>query len=379
MTSLSHRRAPDVNLRHALQLREYDAIADRIARDRPGRVLDWGCGWGQVTALLRAREHLDVEAFDFRPETGASGPAPLAKYPAITAYIETSDPVRLPYEDDRYDAVLSCGVLEQVGDPDGSLEELKRVLRPGGTLYVYKLPNRRSYLEAIAKRMGLYYHGAWPDDRVYDLGSARVLLERTDSASTRRGSPTCSRSRSAARRSSAPPARSGGSTAGSVTCRACASSRRTSSSSPARRSRRQPSTQKWPRRRLKQISPTSVPSPVTTGSRSDCAASSSSSARVTLSSGCTRSPSRSASPASGSSSPTWSGSASRVTVPTNASPRATSSSRSRGFSNAARASPAVASGVSVRGALSITSWTCAPADCTGTLRVGIRRKSTGAT
>jgi ubiquinone/menaquinone biosynthesis C-methylase UbiE len=178
MTSLSHRRAPDVNLRHALQLREYDAIADRIARDRPGRVLDWGCGWGQVTALLRAREHLDVEAFDFRPETGASGPAPLAKYPAITAYIETSDPVRLPYEDDRYDAVLSCGVLEHVGDPDGSLEELKRVLRPGGTLYVYKLPNRRSYLEAIAKRMGLYYHGAWPDDRVYDLGSARVLLER---------------------------------------------------------------------------------------------------------------------------------------------------------------------------------------------------------
>ena len=78
----------------------------------------------------------------------------------------------------RYDAVLSCGVLEHVGSPDGSLEELKRVLVQGGTLYVYKLPNRRSYLEAIAKRIGLYYHGAWPDDRVYDLARARALLER---------------------------------------------------------------------------------------------------------------------------------------------------------------------------------------------------------
>jgi SAM-dependent methyltransferase len=177
MTTLSHRRAADVNLRHALQLREYCGIADRIARDRPGRMLDWGCGFGQMTALLRDRG-LDVEAFDFRPGEGESGPRQLAKYPEITAYIETSDPVGLPYRDHRYDAVLSCGVLEHVGDPEGSLGELRRILAPGGTLYVYKLPNRRSYLEAIAKRMGLYYHGAWPDDRVYDLDSARALLER---------------------------------------------------------------------------------------------------------------------------------------------------------------------------------------------------------
>jgi SAM-dependent methyltransferase len=177
MTSLTHRRAADVNLRHALQLREYEAIADRIARDRPGRLLDWGCGFGQMTDLLRGRA-LDVDAFDYRPAEQGSGLKQLAKYPGITAYIETEDPVALPYEDDRFDAVLSCGVLEHVGDPDGSLREIRRILRPGGTFYVYKLPNRRSYLEAVAKRMGLYYHGAWPDDRVYDLPGARALLER---------------------------------------------------------------------------------------------------------------------------------------------------------------------------------------------------------
>ena len=176
VTGPGHRRANDTNLRHALQLAEYDTIADRIAADRPGRILDWGCGWGQMTALLRDRG-LDVEAFDYRPEAQESGPRPLTRFPEITAYIENADPVTLPYADDGFDAVLSCGVLEHVRSPGASLAQLRRILKPGGSLYVYKLPNRRSYLEAIAKRTGLYYHGAWPDDRVYDLHSAQALLE----------------------------------------------------------------------------------------------------------------------------------------------------------------------------------------------------------
>jgi hypothetical protein len=70
------------------------------------------------------------------------------------------------------------GVLEHVGDPDASLDEIARVLEPGGLLYVYKLPNRKSYLEAIARRTGGYYHGQLPDDRLYDIDSARALLQR---------------------------------------------------------------------------------------------------------------------------------------------------------------------------------------------------------
>ena len=41
---------------------------------------------------------------------------------------------------------------------------------------MYKLPNRFSYLEAIARRMGLYYHGKAEFDRVYDRRSAEALL-----------------------------------------------------------------------------------------------------------------------------------------------------------------------------------------------------------
>src|ERR1700722_8584894 len=152
---------------------EYEAITDRLAAGRAGPVLDWGCGWGQVSSLLYERG-IDVEAFDFR----AGEPLHEIELDHFSGFrVQVSgEPVALPYPDGHFAAVLSCGVLEHVQDPGGSLDELHRILRPSGRLYVYKLPNRLSYLEAIAKRAGLYYHGALPDDRLYDLASARQIL-----------------------------------------------------------------------------------------------------------------------------------------------------------------------------------------------------------
>lgn len=169
-------RGFDVNLRSGPQMREYEAIADRVARDRPRRVLDWGCGWGQMTDLL-TRRGIDVEAFDVDPDLPEPTHRPLEVYPHLSALI-TPELRRLPYDDATFPAALSCGVLEHVVDPDASLEELRRVLEPGGTLYVYKLPNPHSYLEKVARRGGLYYHGKLEHDRLYTPRDARALLER---------------------------------------------------------------------------------------------------------------------------------------------------------------------------------------------------------
>jgi ubiquinone/menaquinone biosynthesis C-methylase UbiE len=172
----SNPRGDDVNLRAAPQMFEYRAIVERIARDQPSRVLDWGCGWGQITDLL-VGAGLNVESFDYRGQDAPNALVAFERYPQLRAYA-SSDPVTLPYNDGAFDAVLSCGVLEHVSDPDGSLEEIGRVLRAGGTLYCFKLPNRFSYLERIAKSVGLYYHGQAPADRLYTERSARELLER---------------------------------------------------------------------------------------------------------------------------------------------------------------------------------------------------------
>lgn len=168
-------RGTDVNLRSPLQNLEYDAVADHVASLRPQRVLDWGCGWGQVTRRLIDRG-LDVTSYDFR-EGMEPTVQPMDRFPELEIHV-SGEPVKLPFEDDAFDLVLSLGVLEHVPDPDGSLEELKRILVPGGRVVVKKLPNRFSYLEAIAKRLGWYYHGKLPFDQVYTQRSAIDLARR---------------------------------------------------------------------------------------------------------------------------------------------------------------------------------------------------------
>ena len=168
-------RAIDVNIRSGPQMREYLAIAKRLAAERAGRVLDWGCGHGQVSHLLR-RQGLEVTSFDYL-EGSDPKVVRLERFPDVEAHV-SGDPVRLPFADGEFDTVLSCGVLEHVERPEDSLWELRRVLRPAGRLLIYKLPNRFSYLELIARRAGLYYHGAYPNDRVYGRRTAIDLLDR---------------------------------------------------------------------------------------------------------------------------------------------------------------------------------------------------------
>lgn len=163
-------RGGDINIRSGPQMREYEQIADRIAAEHAGPVLDWGCGWGQVSHLLRRRD-VDVVSFEYR-EGESHRIVQLEHFPDVEAHV-SGEPVALPFPDDHFEIVLSCGVLEHVQDPAASLTELHRILRPGGRLFVYKLPNRFSYLELIARALGLYYHGKLRYDRVYD--TARVL------------------------------------------------------------------------------------------------------------------------------------------------------------------------------------------------------------
>jgi SAM-dependent methyltransferase len=70
---------------------------------------------------------------------------------------------RLPYDDGRFDLVVSMDVIEHLHEPGPWLDEIVRVLRPGGMLFL-TTPNygvgsslaliERTVLEAIARLQG---------------------------------------------------------------------------------------------------------------------------------------------------------------------------------------------------------------------------------
>jgi SAM-dependent methyltransferase len=128
----------------------YVRIADLVAAlMQSGKittpVLDWGCGYGQVSWLLRRR---GVPVLSYEVERRPAREL-MAPFKVINVQYG-SDPVRLPYTGSSVGAVLSVGVLEHVPDMSGSLREIGRVLRPGGLFFVFMLPNRYSWAEWVA-------------------------------------------------------------------------------------------------------------------------------------------------------------------------------------------------------------------------------------
>ena len=136
----------------------YIRIADLVAslfatREITFPVLDWGCGYGQVSWLLQKRG-VQVVSYDVE-----SRPLRERMQGLNSIRVEYSaDPVRLPYTSSSVGTVLSVGVLEHVPDMSGSLQEIKRVLRPGGLLLIFMLPNRFSWAEWIADRRHASVH-----------------------------------------------------------------------------------------------------------------------------------------------------------------------------------------------------------------------------
>lgn len=131
-------------------------------------VLDWGCGYGQVSWLLQHRG-VNVLSCDAEKRAAIDSIPELASMPI--RYMD--DQVQLPYDPGSFSAVLSMGVLEHVPDLKGSLREIHRVLQPEGLLFLFMFPNRFSWAEWIADLRNVSAH---PDKFTF-RGTEALLRE----------------------------------------------------------------------------------------------------------------------------------------------------------------------------------------------------------
>jgi len=108
------------------------------------RILDVGCGTGELGAALRERQECEVIGLEPCEE------AARAAHERITRVWPLSVEAWLEDPDYEYDCLICADVLEHLRDPEAVLRELWGCLDPSGTLVV-SVPNARhwSVLEAL--------------------------------------------------------------------------------------------------------------------------------------------------------------------------------------------------------------------------------------
>jgi len=104
------------------------------------RVLDAGCGIGYGAQMLAAAAAVEVAAVDI-----AAAVIEVAAARVDGVDFQVADLAALPYDRARFDVVVCFEAIEHVPEPDVVLDELSRVLAPGGVLLISS-PNRSRYV-----------------------------------------------------------------------------------------------------------------------------------------------------------------------------------------------------------------------------------------
>jgi SAM-dependent methyltransferase len=136
-------------------------------------VLDWGCGKGHVSKLLRDLGPGSLRSCDLASDEEDSSFG--QDTPLIREFNIPVTPLdheyKLPYPDATFDVVLSVGVLEHVANDQASLAEIGRVLRPSGMFFCFNLPTSLSWTQKLSHMRGNLYH-----NRLYDERHIREML-----------------------------------------------------------------------------------------------------------------------------------------------------------------------------------------------------------
>jgi ubiquinone/menaquinone biosynthesis C-methylase UbiE len=120
-------------------------VIEAVVAARPNRVLEVGCGWGELAEWIGRETGAEVVATDLSPRM-----VELARSLGVTAQL--ADVQALPFEEGEFDVVVAAWMLYHVPDLDRAVAELWRVLRPGGTLVA--VTNSRFHLIELRDLVG---------------------------------------------------------------------------------------------------------------------------------------------------------------------------------------------------------------------------------
>jgi SAM-dependent methyltransferase len=111
--------------------------SEKVLPNQNLRLLDIGCAFGLI--LKRLAPHLDFAVGVDFDSTSMSGPGD--RYVFVCA-----DAERLPFSSGSFDIIICNHVYEHTDNPERMLDEIKRMLAPGGVCY-FAGPNKYDFIE----------------------------------------------------------------------------------------------------------------------------------------------------------------------------------------------------------------------------------------
>jgi len=154
-----------------------DALEKRLLLDRIGparglRVLDVGCGDGVLAAALAGR---GAEVFGVDASPGMITAARRrARAQQADAHFAVAQAERLPFASESFDAAVAITVLCFIPDPAAAMDEMARVLKPGGRLILGELGSRSTWA-AMRRIKGWLGSPVWRAARFRSAGELRRM------------------------------------------------------------------------------------------------------------------------------------------------------------------------------------------------------------
>lgn len=109
-------------------------------------ILEAGCGVGAQTKIIAPQNpHSRFVSVDISPDSIISASKTIEELNILNVQFTVADIFRLPFDDETFDHIFVCFVLEHLSNPLTALKELKRVLKNGGTITVIEGDHGSTY------------------------------------------------------------------------------------------------------------------------------------------------------------------------------------------------------------------------------------------
>jgi SAM-dependent methyltransferase len=129
------------------ELLHYDTVWERDAL-----ILEAGCGVGaQIKTVAPKNKYSQFVSIDISHESVKKAQELVSLHQLENVKVLQADIFDLPFEDDTFDHVFLCFVLEHLPNPLFALEKLKRVLKPQGTITLIEGDHGSTYFHPDSK------------------------------------------------------------------------------------------------------------------------------------------------------------------------------------------------------------------------------------